>query len=411
MTTKQLFKKILPKTAINQYLHLKSWYGSTPYALKNKILASLTSFDLRPSPTNKLVTPKNSHIEITNSCNLNCVMCQTKESKRKVGLMKYDLFDHAVNQITASGINNVALQTVGETFIHHDLDRFVKKLHNNGIKINISTNAQFPDKLISLKENNPDAIDLYRISLESASKEMYELFRRGGKFELLIESFEKIKEYNLNNKNKINVTIKALIGEENLYDLLDIMKLQSKYDFVTGVNFNLIDKNNATNNDNGVSISLGDERKGSETSSMQLDNLFGGYEYCRQPFLGAHVTYNGDVTLCCRDYEADLVVGNIKEETLQNIWDSEKSEKLRKKFIPKEKNIVPPTRACVGCESAINGVAPLVNDYVQYIYLTKGKRLTKEEFGDAIKDFLNDLNNYSEKNKINDLSEVMKKHL
>jgi radical SAM protein with 4Fe4S-binding SPASM domain len=60
------------------------------------------------------------------------------------------------------------------------------------------------------------------------------------------------------------------------------------------------------------------------------------YEPCVWLFDGPIIYANGNVGLCgCRDYNADseLIVGNISENPLITIWQSDKVEMLRKRFI------------------------------------------------------------------------------
>lgn len=56
-------------------------------------------------------------------------------------------------------------------------------------------------------------------------------------------------------------------------------------------------------------------------------------EPCSQFYNGVIVLANGDVDPCwCRDVDAQLVIGNIYENTLDNIWTGENLKKLRKNW-------------------------------------------------------------------------------
>ena len=48
------------------------------------------------------------------------------------------------------------------------------------------------------------------------------------------------------------------------------------------------------------------------------------------------VLWNGDVTICCRDFNGDYVLGNIMEKTLAEMWNSKKLVALRKMHIKKD---------------------------------------------------------------------------
>ena len=52
----------------------------------------------------KLKRPQGSLIEITNACNLNCLMCNTKLSTRPASLMLPEVFERIIKQLTEKGV-------------------------------------------------------------------------------------------------------------------------------------------------------------------------------------------------------------------------------------------------------------------------------------------------------------------
>ena len=51
--------------------------------------------------------------------------------------------------------------------------------------------------------------------------------------------------------------------------------------------------------------------------------------YCTRPFKDFGVLWNGDVTLCCMDYDGQLKVGNIQEESIESVMQGEAANNLR----------------------------------------------------------------------------------
>lgn len=49
---------------------------------------------------------------------------------------------------------------------------------------------------------------------------------------------------------------------------------------------------------------------------------------CKRPFTSCEITSMGDVIVCCFDW-LPLIIGNIRENTLQEIWNGEKANALR----------------------------------------------------------------------------------
>ena len=72
---------------------------------------------------------------------------------------------------------------------------------------------------------------------------------------------------------------------------------------------------------------------------------------CHVPFYHIYVDYNGNVVPCCNirsDYEkhADLVLGNIREETLFGIYGGEKAARWRKNIFTYDGNKMYPCASC-----------------------------------------------------------------
>ena len=55
------------------------------------------------------------------------------------------------------------------------------------------------------------------------------------------------------------------------------------------------------------------------------------------PFKKLYFTYGGKVTLCCRDYDEDIVVGDIQQDSLIDIWNGVQADQVRKKHLDKKK--------------------------------------------------------------------------
>lgn len=54
---------------------------------------------------------------------------------------------------------------------------------------------------------------------------------------------------------------------------------------------------------------------------------------CAVPWHNLTVTWDGDVTACCLDYDKKQVVGNVERQTLAEIWNGPEIRSLRAQFI------------------------------------------------------------------------------
>jgi radical SAM protein with 4Fe4S-binding SPASM domain len=67
-------------------------------------------------------------------------------------------------------------------------------------------------------------------------------------------------------------------------------------------------------------------------------------EPCCLLFFTLTVTWNGDVVPCCRDIDGEIVLGNIMEQSIDEIWRGDRIKDLRKSFT--EGNIPPMCSRC-----------------------------------------------------------------
>ncbi len=72
--------------------------------------------------------------------------------------------------------------------------------------------------------------------------------------------------------------------------------------------------------------------------------IIGGPKTCPFTFDNTFILWNGDVAICCADFEGDYVVGNVFREPFKKIFRNEKYMKIRKKILNKQLPI------CKGCD-------------------------------------------------------------
>ena len=51
--------------------------------------------------------------------------------------------------------------------------------------------------------------------------------------------------------------------------------------------------------------------------------------YCFHPFTDFGVLWNGDATLCCLDYDANLQVGNVRDQSIEEVLRGPAATRLR----------------------------------------------------------------------------------
>lgn len=67
---------------------------------------------------------------------------------------------------------------------------------------------------------------------------------------------------------------------------------------------------------------------------------------CPQPFLLMLIYWNGDVALCCWDYDNIAGIGNIEKDSLLTIYNNDKFKTIRDAMIKKDCKNIKPCNIC-----------------------------------------------------------------
>lgn len=256
-------------------------------------------------------------IELTNFCDLNCLMCPRKYMKRKVGYMDFDLFKSIINQIK-DYTNFVWLHNYGESIFHPKIEQFINYCAENNIKPGLSTNAAGLDEKKAVMLLN-SMLDRIVLSIDGSVKETYQKLRGGGDFDKTrsnILNFLKLKR-KLNKTGPFAEVQMIRIEETNRE--IDIFKKQWK-----DLADNVVIKD--------FSARAGQVEEISKIKRQE--QLFFSRRKKRYPCMAfwrdGVVLWNGDVVPCCMDFDGKMILGNLNKEKLKDIWNSEKMIKIRK---------------------------------------------------------------------------------
>ncbi len=90
------------------------------------------------------------------------------------------------------------------------------------------------------------------------------------------------------------------------------------------------------------------------------------YKVCQYPWLSPIISCYGDVGVCCNDIHFILKLGNIKKNSLKEIWTNKKAEQLRFLHITNQLEKTP-DKICLKCRQSLE--VPTLNDEYVVDYL------------------------------------------
>jgi radical SAM protein with 4Fe4S-binding SPASM domain len=149
-------------------------------------------------PANFIVGNFPLHLDIESSsfCNLRCPFCATTHKNwgaTKEGFMDLLLFKRIIDEGIEHGLYSLKLSLRGEPLLHPQLPEMVSYAKEKGIiDVYFNTNATLlnEDKINQLISSGLDRIS---ISLEGTTKEVYEKYRVGAKFEMVMENIRRLR--------------------------------------------------------------------------------------------------------------------------------------------------------------------------------------------------------------------------
>lgn len=305
-------------------------------------------------------------VSLTNKCNLNCLMCQSKD-------IPWDLPPKAIQEITTlfPYLERLMWQG-GEVFLYQGFKDILIEVSKFPIRQIISTNGLLIDREIAqimVKSN----VEL-TFSIDGATKEVYEHIRRGANFDRVIEKINLINELRQSLNPRMETRLNVLIMRANYHQLEQFLDFAKEYKFntvffnSTGCDFRNIRENVFYyNQDKNViehinKIRRGIEEKASEygirlenwlpsldffnksqpmdkqeineteVKDKEKDGLQEDKLFCHAPWQKLYIDCGGTVRPDCLCY-VDNYVGNILESSLEDLWNSKGMQDYRSRII------------------------------------------------------------------------------
>jgi len=266
-------------------------------------------------------------IETTNACNLRCPVCPTHFAmKREKGFMKFELFQSIIDEFKNLEVKpRIMMIFAGEPTLNREVAKFISYASDNGHKTFISTNAVLLNKELSKNLINA-GLDSIHLCIDGANKKSHEAYRIGSNFESVkqnIEDFLSIKK-ELNKNNPI-VAIQVLLTSYSENEVDEITEWCRKIG-ADQVNFKSLSMGSFTSEEmkEKYNYLLPTKKEYKRKQSTIYKTI------CRTPNNQAVVFWNGDLGLCCIDFDSTANLPNIKENGFIKTFTSKDVRKKRK---------------------------------------------------------------------------------
>lgn len=312
-------------------------------------------------------------IEPTNLCNFKCLQCPTSfpDYKKIVGFstfMDMDLYKKILNDIKKMGkLKSLKLYLNGEPFLHKNIIEMITLANESDIaeRTEITTNASLLTEDISKKLVN-SGLTYLRISIYSVNEEKNRTITNSnvGVDKILenIRIFRKIRDNAQSSSPFLYVKMIDTFSEENEIFTNTYKNIADEVSIEAPMNWNGYLERDYIKN-------LYKDKQVNQNSPLNTQK-----DICPFPFYSLVINCNGDVGVCCVDWNIKTKVGNIKEESLSEIWFGEKLKNFRKMHIEKCRYKNDSCKNCTYLFTSPDNIDNLPEKRFQEILNYKGKQ-------------------------------------
>ena len=311
--------------------------------------------------------PTTLNVELTNKCNLNCVMCPTQNSKRDKGWMDLSLFKKILNESVDMGVKQVGLFTVGESILHPKIDKFISISKQRDVYTYLDTNGNHIRD--DMYERIIDAgLDSLKFSIDAHCQDIYKQIRKGGHFNNVLNNL--IKFDNLRKKKKSSLRLYAyyLINSINEKYIAEFINVVGPY--VDEIEFFVV-------LNHGISESYYQTLFPKRYKSIMIKHK--NEVCCPNPWKRIVLSWDGYLTACCIDFELSLSYGQYESGRLNASWNNDRATFIRNCMRDRNFDNIPICKQCDNVKYDVSSIALDINNQVINEYKLDFERVGKKK--------------------------------
>lgn len=268
-------------------------------------------------------------LQTLNACQAACTMCPypTFAKVFERGRMDDDLFEKVIAEIAAhpevkAFVPMLQNEPLLDKRLFEKIARF-KQVTGGRVQVELVTNgALLTDDVVERIEQVQ--LDVLDISLDALNRETYERIRIGLDFEQVIAGVERVIAAEFPHTK---VFVRLVRQRENLKEI-DAFAKRWK---ARGVGVFIYSAH-----DRAGSVEKFDERiriPERELPILQRVERVASrawFGHCPMPFAMTSILHNGDMLMCVHDWGRKVVLGNVRDNTIAELWNGDRMREIRK---------------------------------------------------------------------------------
>lgn len=307
-----------------------------------------------PRPLWQLIpqqVPYGIQIDPTNLCNFRCPFCPTGNGAllahvgRPKGTMDFRLYQkivadlHELTQQCGQKIRRLQLWKDGEPLLHKQLPDMIRsaKYAQVAESIETTTNGALLTRDKSAQLINA-GLDVLRISVEHVQDAFYEKVSNGKiKYEDIRENVRVCFGTKLASASTMHLHVKIVDA-----GLLDAEKEKFARDFAPICDSWNVERIMGWSRNDLQDFTMGvSSTTGPDGMVRKMNRIV-----CPEPFAKLMFNFDGTVSVCCVDWSHGTIVGDVKRDTVHEIWTGERLREFRLLHLSGKRNKITPCSSC-----------------------------------------------------------------
>jgi len=256
-------------------------------------------------------------IEPTNDCNYACIMCPNKDLKEK-GYMEFILFQKIIDEVKSSTFD-INIVHRGESLLHPQIIEMITYAKSHGLYVRMHTNGSLLTEEMAVKILR-SGLDQISFSFDGYDKETYEKIRKGGNFDQTFRNIIRFLEIKKENHSK---TPKTAVEVIDFGGKIGKKFRKMKTSFLRSFE-NLPLENLVIKEFHNWAGELGKKEPPKN------------FAICPFPWNALVICWDGTVVACTQDFFNKNLLGNIKKNSVKEIWNGQRMQNLRKKMAARD---------------------------------------------------------------------------
>jgi len=266
-------------------------------------------------------------IEPTSVCNFRCIFCFetdptfTDKSNGFMGQMSLDLFKDIVDQAVGN-VEFLSLASRGEPTICKDFVPMLEYTRGKFLNLKLNTNASLLDdeKCHAILSGGVKTVVF---SADAAEEPLYSKFRVNGKLSVVLENIKKFQKIRQSHYSDLSIITR--VSGVKFSDEQDMDSMQNVWG-------DLVDQ-----------VAFVEYNPWENVYSQPANNL---EKPCTDLWRRMFVWWDGKANPCDVDYKSSLSVGSINNHRLDDLWQSDAYDEIRKSHVNNNRGENNPCAAC-----------------------------------------------------------------